>query len=256
MRADRRDRDSVPGARRVAGMTEVRQQAGGQVTGELGRPLSRAGVDQARRGGIGVLGAAFPGQPVGEQVGDQQQLGRLGQQRFRHQLEHRVERLELQPVDLVQPGGRRDALGAGVAVVHGVVEQLAARVEQAVVDRPAVDADAVDLARALQPGQHLAVEAWYVPVQPVTLAHRAVGEPVHLLDVHASLADDTANDPPAGRAEVDSRDRGHRRKAAATPASTGTCRPVVSERSPAVSTNTAAATCSGSTSRLSRVRWA
>ena len=48
----------------------------------------------------------------------------------------------------------------------------------------------------------------------------------------------------------------HRRNAAATPASTGTCRPVVCERSPAVSANTALATFSGSTSRFSRVRWA
>src|SRR5690606_25355402 len=48
----------------------------------------------------------------------------------------------------------------------------------------------------------------------------------------------------------------HRRKAAATPASTGMWRPVVCERSPAVSANTALATFSGSTSRFSRVRWA
>ena len=47
-----------------------------------------------------------------------------------------------------------------------------------------------------------------------------------------------------------------RRNAAATPASTGTCRPVVRARSPPVSANTAAATCSGSTSRLSSVRCA
>src|SRR5699024_179696 len=48
----------------------------------------------------------------------------------------------------------------------------------------------------------------------------------------------------------------HRRNAAATPASTGTCRPVVWVRSPAVSANTALATVAGNTSRLSRVRWA
>ena len=48
----------------------------------------------------------------------------------------------------------------------------------------------------------------------------------------------------------------HRRNAAATPASTGMCRPVVWDSSPPVRANTAAATCSGSTSRLSSVRWA
>ena len=47
-----------------------------------------------------------------------------------------------------------------------------------------------------------------------------------------------------------------RRNAAATPASTGMCRPVVWVSSPPVSANTALATCSGSTSRLRRVRWA
>jgi hypothetical protein len=47
-----------------------------------------------------------------------------------------------------------------------------------------------------------------------------------------------------------------RRKAAATPASTGMWRPVVCDRSPPTSANTAAATCSGRTSFLSSVRWA
>ena len=42
--------------------------------------------------------------------------------------------------------------------------------------------------------------------------------------------------------------------AAATPPSTGMCAPVVTDNSPAVSATTAAATCSGSTSRPSRVR--
>src|SRR2546430_14615737 len=41
---------------------------------------------------------------------------------------------------------------------------------------------------------------------------------------------------------------GQRGNAAATPASTGMCSPVVRESSPAVSTSTAAATCSGTTS--------
>ena len=51
-------------------------------------------------------------------------------------------------------------------------------------------------------------------------------------------------------------DGDQRRKAAATPASTGMCNPVVWERSPPVRAKTAAATCSGSTSRLRIVRWA
>ena len=47
-----------------------------------------------------------------------------------------------------------------------------------------------------------------------------------------------------------------RRNAAATPASTGMCSPVVWERSPPTSANTAPATCSGRTSFFSSVRWA
>ena len=46
------------------------------------------------------------------------------------------------------------------------------------------------------------------------------------------------------------------RNAAATPASTGTWRPVVWLNSAEVIAVTALATCSGSTSRLSNVRWA
>jgi diadenosine tetraphosphate (Ap4A) HIT family hydrolase len=70
------------------------------------------------------------------------------------------------------------------------------------------------------------------------------------------------HDPAAGGTQVDRDVHGHvvprryRRNAAGTPASTGTCNPVVWDSSPAVRTTTAFATCSGSTSRLSRVRWA
>src|SRR5690606_28336903 len=100
-------------------------------------------------------------------------------------------------------------------------------------------------------------------------------------------ADPREHDATAGRAEVDGGDGGlghrlspsfdvivggfrfpwrpirandhrwdQRRNAAATPASTGTCNPVVWLSSPAVSARTALATCSGRTSRLSSVRWA
>ena len=91
--------------------------------------------------------------------------------------------------------------------------------------------------------------------------HRLVGEPVHLGQVERARPDPAEHDPAAGRAQVDRGDRpstrrAHRRNAAATPASTGMCRPVVCDRSPPVSAKTALATCSGSTSRLSRVRWA
>ena len=157
----------------------------------------------------------------------------------------------------------RDADGAVVAVVHRGAEQRAVGVEQAVVDGPGVDADAVHLARLTQSGEDLAVEPDDVPVQGVADAHRAVAEAVHLGELETCRpAHPRPDDPPGRGAEVDGGDgdavggRAHRRKAAATPASTGMCRPVVCDRSAEQSTKTALATFSGSTSRLRRVRWA
>ena len=80
-------------------------------------------------------------------------------------------------------------------------------------------------------------------------------------------ADLTQHHPTARRPEVDRGDAdgrgagrhrrpGHRRKAAATPASTGMCRPVVWLSSSVQSTKTALAMLSGSTSRLRIVRCA
>ncbi len=86
---------------------------------------------------------------------------------------------------------------------------------------------------------------------------RVVGEAVDLLDRQRAPAvepDPADDDAPARGPEVDRRERAgppggrpraHRRNAAATPASTGMWRPVVWLRSPPVSANTAAATCSG-----------
>ena len=94
---------------------------------------------------------------------------------------------------------------------------------------------------------------------------REAADPAQREEVRPDLAD---HDSAAGRPEVDRDDRGgfaswhclghrrYRRNAAATPASTGMCRPVVWTRSGPTSANTALATWSGSTSRLSSVRWA
>ena len=97
-------------------------------------------------------------------------------------------------------------------------------------------------------------------MEPVGQPDGLVGEAMDLFELEVVRPDPTDHHPPARRAEVDGRDasavRSHRRKAAATPASTGMWRPVVCDRSPPTSANTAAATCSGRTSRLSSVRWA
>ena len=123
--------------------------------------------------------------------------------------------------------------------------------------------------RPRSPSRTPVVQGQDVPVQPSRQPHRPVGEAVRLVRSSVSGADPADHDPAAGRAEVDggatyraasvaaTRSRARqRRNAAATPASTGMCRPVVWVRSPPVSAKTAFATCSGSTSRLSRVRWA
>ena len=158
-------------------------------------------------------------------------------------------------------------IAAGVAVVmrepdEGTVAQ------QPVVDGPGVDPDA-DQVRGLAAGLGEAAadvvkQPGQVPVHRGALAipqiDRFVGEPGQRPDVQGARTDRGEHDPAAGRPEVD---RGevagaarHRRNAAATPASTGTCRPVVWEKSDVHNANAALAMFSGSTSRLSRVRWA
>jgi len=147
---------------------------------------------------------------------------------------------------------------------------VAGDAHEGIVDSPRVDADAEQAGLGpdglAQSFEDVAVELKGVPVQAVGGAHRLVGEPVHDLDVEPVRSDPAEDDAAAGGAEVDGRDgtagRGpgvvvvHRRKAAATPASTGMCSPVVWERSAEQSAKTALATCSGRTSRLSKVRLA
>ena len=119
--------------------------------------------------------------------------------------------------------------------------------------------------RGPQPGQDLGVQPQDVPVQRARRARPGrCGNRCDLVQLQLAGPDPADHDPAAGGAEVDRGDadasplagRPHRRNAAATPASTGMCSPVVRDSSPAVSANTAAATCSGRTSRLSSVRWA
>ena len=252
-----------------------------EVAHQVARPVTGGEVVERGGRGVGALHADGAGQPVGQQVRQQQQvLGRL-QRRGplrRHQLVERGERQVLQPGRRVEPrriDGRGDLgrhpLGAGVAVGVGVAQQGAVPVQQAVVDGPGVDADAVQrtgLGDPADAGQHLSVDAEHVPEQPVAHPHPAVGEAVHLLQVQRARTDRAGHDPAAGRAQVDRGDAqrrarrpgatspGHRRKAAATPASTGTCRPVVWVISGPHSTKTALAMWEGSTSRLRIVRWA
>ncbi len=136
----------------------------------------------------------LPGEPVAEEVGQQEQRVRgleRGGAPCGDELEDRVEGQLLQAVDGVlllhvdRPGHQLGYVaGAGVAVAVGVAQQLAVPVEQAVVDGPRVDPDAVEVAGASHlgdPGQHLAVDAQDVPEQRSADRDGTVGEPVHLL---------------------------------------------------------------------------
>ncbi len=266
----------------------------GQVQGgqELRGPLPRDGVEEPGGGGVGGLGAAPARQQEPDEVRDEQRLQPV-QFGLRGELVDRVERQELQPRGgveagrvefLVDPGDGGTA--AVIAVAEGRRDEFAGGVDQAVVHGPGVDPDAGDALTAgrgrrgggREPGEDLGEQGVEVPAEAAVELFDAVGEAVHRLQfgpLPTGTARDPAEDDPArGGADVDSdKDtageqaaagwcgirwwrRAHRRKAAATPASTGMWSPVVWESSLPVSTAAALATFSGSTSRLSRVRWA
>ena len=100
---------------RSPGCTQGREQGGvdPEAPEELGGPLPALHVEQLGGGGVGHLGDRRAGQPVGEQVGDQQEP--LGGRELRgagrgDELVDGVERQELQPgdgVELVRPAPRR-----------------------------------------------------------------------------------------------------------------------------------------------------
>ena len=139
------------------------------------------------------------------------------------------------------------------------------RVEQPVVDRPRVDPDRRRGHRRSRGPRRAArsrispYDRRDVPVQAVGQATGSFGKRWTSVELDASSGPTrpTMTRPlDAPRSMAASEPRGHRRKAAATPASTGMCSPVVWLRSPPVRAKTAAATCSGRTSCLSSVRCA
>ena len=132
----------------LPGRDDVGQQPGGQAQrlDQLRRPAPGAGVDQAGGGGDGLLGDLAAGEPVAQQVRDQQRAGGVLQVGLGRQLVDGVDRDDLQAVDGVEPG-RVDLLvdlldrrlAARVAVGVRVAAQRPVRVEQPVVDAPRVD---------------------------------------------------------------------------------------------------------------------
>ena len=263
----------------VARLPQRREQVRGQPepVDQRPRPTRRVRrVEQPGGGGVGDL-RARPPRSASRRAGRGSAAAcgprpAAAVSRRRGQLEHRVERQVLQPGDPVQllgPDGgvhrRRPPSRAGRrGSAPGC--RAARRRRRAGRSRPPScrcrrrRAGPRSRPAARSPSRIPAYSAEHVPVQRARRPHRPVREPVHLVQVEPVRADPGGHHPAAGGAEVDGRAgsaRRHRRKRRGDAAeSTGTCRPVVRVRSPPVSANTASATWSGSTSRLSRVRWA
>ena len=131
-------------------------------------------------------------------------------------------------------------LNPGVAMTVGRGDQVTLRIQQTEVDRPGIDADAVQAAGfggLAQAYQDFLVEPLDIPAQaPVTL-DRPVRKPVDLDQRELAGADGPDDTGPlvAPRSTAATLTSptatAQRRKAAATPASTGMCSPVVWLRS-------------------------
>ena len=256
MRADRDHRHA--GARPRSAATSGRSgpttapgsRSGGRI--DQGRPRRPArslahvagpDVVQPGGGGVGALGADLAGQPVGEQVGQQQQrVGRLQRRGAAggDQLVDRVERQLLQPVDGVQLrtltvlatcsgtprcGGRGGCRGCRAARRRGRAGR-SRRPRSRCRCRRAAPVRATSASPA-------STSRWMPRTSQSSAADRdaAVGEAVHLLQVRGAPGRRGRHHPAAGGARGRRRRRahavGHRRNAAATPASTGMCSPVV-----------------------------
>ncbi len=214
----------VDGTEGEARFPHRRQEAGWDPrrVRQFGRPAAGADVEQLGGGGVGDLGDAFAGQPVAQQVRDEQErpgVVELGAAGPRPQLDEGVDRHELDAGDVVDPFGRdvveqfgQDVLGPGVPVVEGGAQQGPLCVQQAVVHRPGVDADAgqrrpAELGGGGEAAQRPLVEAEDVPVQSghpgaVHGADGVVGEPGRLGDGELTAADPAQQHPAAGGAQV------------------------------------------------------
>ncbi len=255
-------RSATSGRSRPMTVPGSTRSARGGVDPETGRerhiPGAGLHVQQACRRGVGPFGDAGTGEEEGEEVRDEERGVGVVSELVRPELVERVEREELQAVagvellerdqgvDLVHAAG-----GAVVAVVERLGEQLTGT-QEAVVDRPRVDADGLDVRfpahRFREAVEDMGDEGVEVPVQTVGAGHRSVREPRHGLELQDARPHSADHHPTARGAEIHRRDRtdvpygrgravvGHRRNAAATPESTGMCRPVVRLSSGPVST--------------------
>jgi hypothetical protein len=213
-----------PGARLDQGREDPERQI--EAREELVVPRAGVRVEQTRGGGVGDLGRGDTGQPVADQVRDEQRLVGEGEHvALGGELEQRVEG------EVLQSGARVELLRAdprvhvGDAARRPLVTVVVRRAEhpapaqQGVVDGPGVDADRDDLGlvaeRVGQPGRERAVQLEDVPVQrglgALLHADGLVREARDVPHPQFVVADVAEDDAPAGGAEVDRRDGLHRR---------------------------------------------
>ena len=201
---------TVPEQRRPARAAAAAARVDAEPVREVERPRAGPRVEQPGGRRVGDLGALHAREPVPEQVGDEQQP--VGGREIRgalrgDELEDRVERLRLQArarVELVGGDRREDpvrhAVGAVVAVVdRGCRRGAPSPSTQAVVDRPRVDADAVERPgvgdAAAQPVEDAAPEPRQVPAQrPSGTSTAPLGNRCDLLEDDRGAS--VAVDPP------------------------------------------------------------
>ena len=187
---------------------------------QLAVPVAGRRVEQARRGGVGVLVRRDAREPPVEVVGNREQA--LGARELvgvllaeGHELVDRVERLTLDaraPVQLLGGDGDVDELGdalrASIAIRDGVADELALAVEQHEVAAPGVDADGqrrCPRRRVAGPESRddLVCQRLDVPAVVTVHAPLAVDEAVHLLEAHLSAIEPTEQNASARRPDID-----------------------------------------------------
>ena len=203
-----------------ARLDDLGQEPGGdaQPFQQRARPVTGERVEHLAGACVRVLGDRAPAQEVGEEVAHHEQPVRRAELRVagachREQLVQRVDGHELDArgaVDL-RAGNDREGLvdharGPCVAIVDGVAQEAAARVEKAEVDAPGVHPDgggrAVGSRRPEARGD-VAEEAQEIPVERPVQHDRHVREPVDVVERQAPAVEGTDHDAAALRAQVD-----------------------------------------------------
>ena len=177
-------------------------------------------VHHAGGGSIGVLAYHLTGEHVGQQVRHEQDLvcleqGLVSGLLLRIELEDGVEVHDLDASDAVEFIARDDAehlfgdaLGVGVTVGPGPLEQLAVGSDGTEIDAPGVYTDGFDLVAklgcALQAGLQVAEKLVGVPVETPALFLGPVGEAMDLFHREFTVLETAHDGASAGGAKVES----------------------------------------------------